>query len=111
MNQLLEIRSYTIKSGRSGEFAALMIAQSLPLLNAAGMNVVAFRRSLHEQDSFVLMRVYRDLAHRQESQDRFYSSDAWVQGPRALILDCIACFTSVVIEASPMLLASLTEKE
>lgn len=111
MNQVLEIRSYRIRTGRSVEFATLMKERSLPLLKAAGSEVAAFRQSLHDERNFVLMRAYRGLAHRQKSQDEFYASAAWIDGPRAAILDCIEFYDSVVIEASPQLLSRLCEME
>ena len=107
MNSVLEIRSYTVKAGRADEFAHLMKSQSLPLLKAAGTNVVGFRPSLHAPDAFVLMRAYRDVGQRSESQDQFYGSDAWRYGPREAVLDCIDTYTSIVIDADDYLLAGL----
>lgn len=107
MNALVEIRSYTLKEGMATEFAQVMRQQSLPLLRAAGMDVVSFSQSLQDADLFVLMRAYRDLDHLTHSQDQFYGSDAWRHGPREAVLACIENYMSVALQADGHLLAGL----
>ncbi|MFL6710476.1 MAG: NIPSNAP family protein [Massilia sp.] len=107
MSQVLEIRTYTLHPGTAGQFDRLFHEQALPLLHAAGTDVVSARASLHDPESYVLMRAYPSLAARETMQDQFYGSAAWREGPREAILACIAHFTSVVIEADAVLLASL----
>lgn len=104
---VLEIRSYTIRPALVAQFAHLMRQQSLPLLERAGTDVATFCACLDGPQSFVLIRAYRDLAHRSESQQQFYDSDAWRNGPRQAILDCIAATTDAVIEADAQLLIGL----
>lgn len=101
---VLEIRRYTIKPDMAAQFGRIMRSESLPLLNATGTNVVAFLPSLHAPDAFVLMRTYRSLAHRNASQDSFYGSRAWRDGPRQSVLDCIDVFTNAIIEIDDALL-------
>ena len=110
MPQVLEIRTYTLHPGTATQFDRLFHEQALPLLQAAGTDVVAARPSLHDPDSYVLMRAYASLAERESSQDQFYGSAAWREGPRESILGCIAHYTSVVIEADAALLASLRRR-
>ena len=62
------------------------------------VDVVAYGPSLHDADSYFLIRAYDSLEDRQQSQDRFYGSDEWRQGPREPILALIESFTSVVLE-------------
>jgi hypothetical protein len=45
-----------------------------------------------------LIRAYDSLEHRQASQDAFYGSAEWKQGPREKILALIDSDTSIVIE-------------
>jgi hypothetical protein len=55
--------------------------------------------SLHDDDSYYLIRAYASLEDREQSQDAFYSSSGeWRGGPRQAILDCIESDTSVVIK-------------
>lgn len=97
---VVEVRSYAIKPGMAAQFTCVMHEQSLPLLTAAGTDVLAFHACLHAENSFMLLRAYRDLSHRNESQEAFYASAAWRNGPREAVLSCIDTYTSVVIDAA-----------
>lgn len=107
MAAVLEIRSYTLKPGLAFQFGEVMRQHSLPLLRKAGMDVLAFKQSMQSADVFVLIRAYSDLARLTESQDLFYASDEWRDGPREAVIGCIENFTSAVIEANDDLLAAL----
>lgn len=107
MNQVLEIRTYTLIPGAGAQFHRLFHEQALPLLRAAGTDVIAARASLDDPDAYVLMRAYASVDERNVSQDRFYGSADWREGPREAILACIAHYTSVVIEADDSMLNSL----
>ena len=98
MAAILEIRSYQLKLGTGKYFHQLMCEQSLPLLDAACVSVVLAQPSLHSPDHYILIRRYENLAHRQSSQDAFYGSDAWRQGPRDAIIACITSFTDIIVE-------------
>jgi hypothetical protein len=62
------------------------------------VDVVAFGASLHDGNSYYLIRAYESLAERQSSQDAFYGSPEWRQGPREAIISLIESDTSIVIE-------------
>ena len=98
MRKLVEIRSYNLKSGRREEFHRLVCQESLPLLRRWNVDVVAFGPSPHDDTSYYLIRAYKDLDERQSSQDAFYSSPDWRQGPREAIVSLIESDTSIVIE-------------
>jgi hypothetical protein len=100
MNRILEIRSYNLKSGTQAEFHRLVVAYSIPMLHRWEVDVVAYGPSPHDEDSYYLMRSYASIEDRQESQDAFYSSDEWRQGPREAILALIEATTSAVIEVN-----------
>ena len=89
MQRLVEFRSYKLKPGSGGKFHDLVVNQSMPLLRAFGMEVVAYGRSLHEPDAYFLVRAYDNLDHLRSSQEAFYSSDAWRKGPRQSIVELI----------------------
>ena len=82
MNKVVEIRSYNLKPGSRGEFHRLVVEVSLPMLRRWGVDVVAFGPSPHDDNSYYLVRAYDSLEHRQSSQDAFYGSPEWRQGPR-----------------------------
>ena len=98
MKRLLEIRSYNLKAGSLDEFHRLVVEQSVPMLHRWGVDLVAYGPSPHDPDSYFLMRAYADDAERQASQDAFYSSDEWRNGPRQAILDCIESDATVSLE-------------
>jgi hypothetical protein len=107
MNQIIEIRSYNLKPGTRARLHELFVTQALPMLQRWQVDVVAYGPSPHDDDSYYLIRAYQDLAHRQQSQDDFYGSDEWRQGPREPILALIENFTSIVLEVDEATLAGL----
>jgi hypothetical protein len=98
VKRLLEIRSYNLKPGTLDEFHRLVTEQSVPMLLRWGVDLVAYGPSPHDPDSYFLMRAYADDAERQASQDAFYGSDEWREGPRQAILDCIESDATISLE-------------
>jgi len=98
MIRFVEVRSYNLKPGSRGEFHRLVIETSLPLLDKWRVDVVAYGPSPHDDDSYYLIRAYKSLADRQESQDAFYGSPEWRQGPRDAIVGLIESHASIVLE-------------
>lgn len=85
--KLVEVRTYRLRAGSRERFHELFAAAQ-PLVRTA-FDVVAFGPSAHDPDSYFLIRAFADVAHRQASQDAFYGSDAWRQGPREAIVALI----------------------
>ena len=94
---LVEVRSYNLKPGTRGRFHQLFLAQALPMLHRWRVDVVAYGPSLHDNDSYFLMRAYPGLEDRQRSEDAFYGSDEWKKGPREAILADIESYTTLVL--------------
>ena len=107
MSHFVEIRSYNLKPGTRDRLHQIMREQALPMLARWGVDVVACGPSLHDQDSYYLMRAYPSLLAREQSQDAFYGSDEWRSGPRESVLALIENYTSVVIEADDATLQGL----
>lgn len=107
MKQIVEIRSYNLKPGTRAEFHKLVCEQAIPMLKRWQVDVVAYGPSLGYEDSYYLIRAYADFAALQASQDAFYGSDEWRQGPREAILVPIENYTSVVIEVDEVTLTGL----
>lgn len=107
MDQIIEIRAYTLKAETSAQFQHLMLEQSVPMLRMWGTDVVAASPSLHSPDAYLLIRAYQNLAHRSQSQDEFYSSADWIEGPRDAIMACIDSYTTIVIAANHATIESL----
>ena len=114
MSRLVEIRSYKLKPGSGATFHQLVSTKSVALHEAWGMDVVAFGQSVHDPDSYYLIRAYDDLEHLRSSQAAFYATDAWRQGPREAIVALIESDSNAVLwltdEAVEMLRATPTRR-
>jgi hypothetical protein len=98
MNHFIEIRSYNLKPSTHDEFHRLFLEEAFPMLKRWNVDVVAFGPSLHDEDSYYLIRRYNSLTHREESETAFYGSDEWRQGPREAILALIENYAEIVLE-------------
>ena len=99
MGGIVEIRTYTLKPGSGAGFHRTFVKDALPMLERWGVDVVAFGPSLDDDDAYFLMRAYRSVDERQQSQDAFYGSDEWRNGPREAIVAKIETLISVVVPA------------
>lgn len=98
---MVEIRSYRLKPGSGTAFHRLMAEQSLPMLERWGVDVIAFGPSL-DDELYYLIRGYASAAELQRSQDAFYGSDEWREGPREPVLALIESYLSVVVPAASL---------
>ena len=98
MSNFVEIRSYNLKPGARDEFHRLFLAEAFPMLQRWNMDVVSYGPSLHDENSYYLMRRFESLAHREESENAFYGSDEWRTGPREAIVSLIENYAEVVLE-------------
>jgi ketosteroid isomerase-like protein len=95
--RILEIRGYNLKPGTRQAFHDLFVRDALPLLRRANVDVVAYGASVHDADSYFLMRAFTSVEDRQRSEDAFYGSAEWRSGPREAVLSRIVSYTTVVI--------------
>jgi hypothetical protein len=101
MKRLVEIRAYALKAGAAPAFHELVQTAAIPLLDAFGMDVVAFGPSAHDENAYFLIRAYDNLADLQSQQDAFYGSESWLRGPREPIVSRIESYLSTVVWLSP----------
>ena len=94
---LVEIRSYNLKPGTRDRFHQRFVRESLPMLKRWHVDVVAYGPTLHDSDSWYLMRGFASVEARQKSEDAFYGSDEWKKGPREATLADIESYTTVVL--------------
>ena len=109
MDRLVEIRAYQLKPGAASQFHRLMREQAVPLLEAAGTEVVAYGPSAHEADAYFLVRAYAGLEQRNTEQDAFYGSPAWRNGPREAVIGKIETFLDTVLWLSDAAIESLRQ--
>lgn len=110
MSHFLEIRSYNLKPGSRNEFHRLFMEEAFPLLKRWNVDVVAYGPSLHDENSYYLMRRYDSLAQREDSENAFYSSNEWRQGPREAIIALIENYTEIVLELDEVTVQGLRGK-
>jgi hypothetical protein len=111
MKKLIEIRSYNLKPGTRENFHRLVRERSLPMLERWGVDVVAFGPSPHDEVSYYLIRAYDSPEHRQSSQDAFYGSAEWRDGPREAIVSLIDSHMSIVLEMDSSTVDSLRKRD
>jgi len=99
---VLELRVYRLKPGSGEAFHRLVLEESLPLLERWGVEVVAFGPSLGDEDLYHLVRAYPSVDELRRSQEAFYGSDEWRQGPREAIVSLIEVDISVVVPAGSL---------
>ncbi len=97
MKNFVEIRSYNLKPGTREEFHRLFLEEAMALLQRWNVDVVAYGPSLHDENSYYLMRRFDSLVQRDESENAFYSSDEWRHGPRESIIALIENYTEIVL--------------
>lgn len=110
MKHFLEIRSYALTPGTRAEFHRLFMEEAMPLLKRWAVDVVAYGPSLHDENSYYLMRCYDSLAGREESENAFYGSAEWRQGPREAIIALIENYTEVVLELDDIAVQGLRKR-
>src|SRR6266498_5750676 len=98
MNLLVEFRSLIIKPGTREEFHRLYIEEALPRLKRWNFDVVAHGPSLHDENTYYVIRRYDSLTQREQMEDTYYASDDWRKGPREAMLALIESYTDIVLE-------------
>lgn len=105
--RVIEIRSYRLRAGSRGRFHQLLEEQSLPLMQAWGIDVLRFGPSLQDECGYFLLRAFADMADLQATQAAFYASDSWRNGPREAIVALIESDFNVVLALSEAAIAAL----
>ncbi len=94
---VVEIRVYTLKPGTRGEFHRRFVEESLPLLRRRRVDVVAYGPSIHDDESYYLIRAFPSPSERERQEDAFYSSAEWIEGPRAAVLAAIETYSTALV--------------
>jgi ketosteroid isomerase-like protein len=106
-SRVVEIRSYNLKPGSRDRFHQLFLREALPMLLRWKVDVVAYGPSLHDADSYFLMRGFPSVAERQTREDAFYGSAEWKNGPREAVLAEIVSYTTIVVNVDETTLRGL----
>jgi hypothetical protein len=95
---VLEIRSYVLKPDVRQHFHELFASKVMAQLADAGIRVVRYGPSLHDDRSYVLMRAFDSLEQLAEQEERFYGSPRWRDGYREDVLAMIESYQDVVLD-------------
>jgi len=99
-NRIVEILQYTLKKGSGEEFHQVMLEVSVPLHAKNGIDVVAYGNSLHDADSYYLIRAFESEEQMKSVLEDFYASAGWRCGPREAIIDRIETSLKSVLALS-----------
>lgn len=74
---IVELRQYTMKSGRRDELITLFEREFIETQDAVGANVLATFRDLDDPDRFVWLRGFESMPARAEALKAFYFGPVW----------------------------------
>jgi hypothetical protein len=99
---LIEILILNLRPGKRDEFNRLYSNSSIPLQKKWNIDVIAHGPSFHDENSYFVVRSFRDLKERKDQTENFSASDEWQKGPRNSILTLIESMSSIVTPKSGM---------
>ena len=108
-NRVLELRIVRLRHGRRNEFAVRFHDQLLPILRSHGMEIIHYGPSLHDEDSFFLIRAWPSVAERQETLDTMYGGVDWLMNQEQVFLDMIDSMDTCVLNADEWLIGAMKE--
>ena len=94
---MIEILTLNLKPGTRDKFHQLYVTASLPLQQKWNIKVLAHGPSLHDANTYYVIRSFTSVEDRQKTQDAFYGSDDWQKGLRTPILALIENLSTLVI--------------
>jgi nicotinamidase-related amidase len=94
---VLEIRTFKLRSGTASDFDRLANVVARPLQEECGIEVVAAYPSLEDGEHYLVVRRFASESKRLELEEAFYSSPAWIDGPRDAVLALVEAYHSVVL--------------
>jgi len=106
-NQFVEFRLFRLHPGQRGAFAARFTDQLLALHDRHGIEVISWGLSLHDSDSFYVIRAHPSVEARKETLDALFGSDEWLMNQEEDVLGMIESYNTCVVEASELLIEAL----
>ncbi len=109
-DRIVEILQYTLKKDSGEEFHQIMYEVSVPLHTQNGIDVVAYGNSLHDADSYYLIRAFESEEQMKSILDDFYASAGWRSGPREAIISRIEVSLKSVLTLPQIAVNELRKK-
>lgn len=101
-HSVIEILTLTLVPGSRERFHQIYETQALPLLRKWNFQVLAHGPSLHDENSYYVIRQFTSVEDRQQAEDAYYGSDDWRKGPREAIMALIEHDSYVVVTADTL---------
>lgn len=99
---LVEIRRYTIKSGRRDEFVRFFHDEVQPAMESVGMRILETYVGAEDNQTFVYLRSFETAADRTRQLHDFYEGREWLDGLRDRALAMEEAFhVDLVVPAAP----------
>lgn len=106
MSQLVEIRSYDLNAGTRDRFHEFFVREALPMFRRCKIDVVAYGPSLHNGDSYFLVRACAKFED-QHLEDALPGKAEWQKGPGQAMVANIRNSTAVVLRIDETTLRGL----
>ena len=74
-------------------------------------DVLAHGSSLHDENSYYVIRRFDSLAQREQMEDAYYASDDWRQGPREAMLALIENYIDILLELDEVTVQGLRSQK
>ena len=97
MTGLVELRVYNLKPGTRTAFEQRFAEQILPMLKRFGISVLFAGPSLHDADSFCLVRTFFSLDERERQLEEFYGSAEWLTRHDREVMAMIDHYSTCVV--------------
>lgn len=108
-NHVLEVRIFRVHHGRRNKLIERFRDQLLPMLKRHGAEPIHYGPSLHDEDSFFLIRAWPSVEERQEKLDAMYGGAEWLMNQEEQVLDMIDTMDTCVLAADEWLIGAIRE--
>lgn len=107
MSRVAEICCYRLRGGTRKRFHEVFVREALPMFRRWKVDVVACGPSLHDDDSYFVVRAYASVEHRQHSEAALGSGEEWSRGLREAMLAYVESWTASVMQVDEATLRGL----
>lgn len=105
--RVVEFRIFRIHPGQRENFAARFCDSLLSLQQRHGIQVICWGPSLHDRDSYLVVRVHPSVEARQQSLDAMFGSAEWLMEEEEEVLEMIESYNTCVVEADEQLIEAI----
>jgi hypothetical protein len=106
-NRVVEFRLFRLHHGKREEFAARFRDRLLQLHQRHGIELVTWGMSLHDQDSFYVVRAHPSVDLRERALDSMFGSAEWLMNEEEAVLGMIESYNTCVVEACEPLIEAM----